>query len=254
MIWAIDVGNTHTVVGRWTGSKWLHPWRVKTDPTTTEDDLAATFQSLGTIEQVDMHADGVIIGSVVPAFNPILAHFARKWLHQEPIFLRTGAEVGLEIRYEPAHAVGADRIANALAALAHYEPPIIAIDFGTATTFDAIGKDRSYLGGAILPGVMISLESLFQRTAKLPQIELMKPNQAVGRTTPEAIQSGTVLGYLGAIERLIAAFLNELGNDSKVIATGGLGKFFSDELPQIQHYDEMLTLDGLLLAYKILSR
>lgn len=252
MLLAIDVGNTHSVFGLRDGGRWTHVWRRSTNVECTEDELAGWLAQLCASASVPFHADAVVCASVVPQANDAIERLAREWFHVEPMFVRTNPKLGLEVRYDPPHAVGADRLANALGALAKYAPPLVVVDFGTATTFDAISADGAYVGGAILPGVMISTEALVSRTAKLPQVEFKAPERSVGRTTTESLQSGIVLGYAGAIDALAGRICTELGATT-VIATGGLGGLFLGVCETIQAYEPELTLDGLAIAFERLS-
>jgi len=249
MLWAIDVGNTQTVLGLHDGQAWRAVWRLATRETGTEDELAATLRTLCDLEGVPLLADGVIVGSVVPAVNDTLERLSRKWLRQEAKFLRTGHEVGLAVEYQPPTAVGADRIANAIAALELISAPLMVVDFGTATTFDVVGANGAYLGGSILPGPLVSMEALFSHTAKLPQIQLAAPAHAIGRTTVEALQSGIVLGYAGAIDAVAGRIKAELGGEVPVLVTGGLGAQFMDLCLSLNRYEPNLTLDGLRIAH-----
>lgn len=249
MLWAIDVGNTHTVVGRWDGTQWRRSWRLPTNASSTEDELASTLSSLCTLEGETFSAAGVVIGSVVPAFNDSLDRLCAKWLHTAPVYLRGGAAVGLPVQYSPPEAVGADRIANTLGALAMGPGPWIIVDFGSATTFDLVSGAGEYLGGAILPGPLLGLKALFSNTAKLPQVELKKPQSVIGKTTPEAMQIGVVLGYAEAIDGLCRRFQAELVGDSTVISTGGIGETFQSICTTIHRHEPNLTLDGLRIAY-----
>lgn len=249
MILAIDVGNTHTVFGVRGREGWKAIWRRSTDPEETEDQLAVWLRGAQAISGLDVDFEGVIIGSVVPQVDAQLTHLCERWLRVPPRFLRDGASVGLRVDYDPPHAVGADRIANALGALAQYAPPVVVVDFGTATTFDAIDASAAYIGGAILPGVALASQALVGRTAKLPQIELTPPTRAIGRTTVESLQSGVMLGYAGAIDALARQMQSELGK-ATVVATGGLGEVFASLCSSIEAYDETLTLDGLAIAYQ----
>lgn len=247
MLLAIDLGNTHTVFGLQDGQRWVHVWRRSTDAESTEDELAAWLRQLMTGAGLAFQVDDLVYASVVPQANDAVERLAREWFHVEPVAVRPCPQLGIEVRYEPPHAVGADRLANALGALARYKPPIVVVDFGTATTFDAIGADGAYEGGAILPGVMVSTEALIARTAKLPQIEFKAPSRALGRTTVESLQSGIVLGYAGAIDTLAGRISAELGG-AKVIATGGLGSLFMGVCQSIEAYEPELTLEGLAIA------
>jgi len=188
-----------------------------------------------------------ICASVVPAMDDVLDKLCERWLGVRLRFLRKGSDVGLEVTYEPPTAVGADRLANALGALQRYQAPIIVVDFGTATTFDAISSDGAYAGGAILPGVSISSQALFDRAAKLPQVEFRAPATALGKNTVHALQSGIMLGYAGAIDALAGKISEELGG-ATVIATGGLGSLFLGLCESIQEYEPTLTLEGLVIA------
>ena len=176
-----------------------------------------------------------------------------KWLGVPVKFLRTGSQVGLEVTYEPPTVVGADRIANALGALALAKPPLVVVDFGTATTFDTIDRTGAYIGGAILPGILVSSQALAQKTAKLPQIEFVAPERAIGRTTVESLQSGVMLGYAAAIDGLARKISSELEGEVTVFSTGGLGKLFVGLCESIQRYEPNLTLDGLRIAYERLK-
>jgi type III pantothenate kinase len=248
MLLAIDVGNTHTVFGAWNGAEWVGLWRRATDINDTEDELAAWLKALFDLQGFPWAISEAACCSVVPAMDHALAKLCSKWLKTELRFLKNGCDVGLKVEYDPPHAVGADRIANALGALAKHSPPIIVVDFGTATTFDAIGPNGSYLGGAILTGVKLSSQALFDRAAKLPQVEFKAPETALGRNTVHSLQSGIMLGYAGAIDALATKISAEMGGNAKVIATGGLGGLFLGICESIEAYEPTLTLEGLLIA------
>ncbi|MGV3618298.1 MAG: type III pantothenate kinase [Fimbriimonas sp.] len=252
MLLAIDVGNTNTVVGVWTGSEWLSLWRRRTDPEETEDQLAVWLKGLFDLSGIPWKVESAICASVVPAMDGILDKLCERYLNVRLRFLRTGANVGMNVTYNPPHAVGADRIANALGALDKYPPPIIVVDFGTATTFDSIDKDGAYVGGAILPGVGISSQALFDRAAKLPQVEFRAPETALGRDTVHSLQSGIMFGYAGAIDALASRISSELGG-AKIIATGGLGSLFLGLCESIEALEPTLTMDGLRIASDRLS-
>lgn len=250
MLWAIDVGNTQTVVGVFDGEAWRAEWRLTTDHDRTEDELAAHLVALAGQAGIPWSAGGMIVASVVPPVDQTWRWFGEKYLGTTPQFLRSGASVGLKVDYEPVSAVGADRLANAIGALAVFDPPIVVVDFGTATTLDCIDKDGVYVGGAILPGVTVSLQSLVGKTAKLPSVALEAPKRAVGRTTTESLQSGVVLGYAGAVDTLVRKVSAELGQGVTTVATGGLGKVFQPLCESVESYDPVLTLDGLRIAYE----
>ncbi len=251
MLWAIDVGNTHTVVGLNDGT-WRAVWRIVTDSARTEDELAATLRALCQASDIPFEGEGLVIASVVPQAIVAFELLAKKWLHAPVRRLSDGASVGVEVRYQPPNAVGADRIANTLAALELVAPPIVVVDFGTATTFDCIDASGAYLGGAILPGALLGIEALARRTAKLPSIELECPEHAVGRNTVEALQSGLMFGYASAIDGICDRVEFELGSPLSVLATGGLGKAYMTLSRRLQRYEPNLTLDGLAIAWKLL--
>lgn len=250
MLLAIDIGNTQAVFGLWNGSDW-RVWRKSTRPEETEDELAAWLSSLFAIAGIPFSVDGVAVASVVPQMNFAIDHLAKKWLRREPFFLTRGEQIGLTVRYDPPHAVGADRLANALAAKSQLPVPIVVVDFGTATTFDAVDRNGDYAGGAILPGIEVSAQALVGRTAKLPQFELEFPVKAIGSTTVSSLQSGVMLGYAAAIEGIACQMAQELGMGTQVVSTGGLGPLFLERCPTIQEYIPNLTLDGLRLAYDL---
>lgn len=249
MLLAIDVGNTSTVAGLHEASSWVAVWRRATRWDDTEDEIAAWFQSVFSLSRIEPRLRGVAVASVVPQLNDTYARFATKWLDLEARFLSGGEPLGIEVLYEPASAVGADRLANALGALDKFDPPLIVVDFGTATTLDAVSREGAYVGGAILPGVSVASEALFARTAKLPQIEFAAPERAVGRNTVESLQAGTMFGYAGAINELVRRFKAELGEEVRVIGTGGFGAKFVGLCDSIEVFEPNLTLDGIRIAF-----
>jgi len=254
MLLAIDIGNTHTVCGVWSHDMWRAIWRRATAQSDTEDELAAWLRAMFDLSEIPWEVDRVICGSVVPRRDATWAMLGEKWLRAPVDFLRTGSEVGLAVDYDPPHAVGADRIANALGALDRFKPPIIVVDFGTATTFDSIDANGTYVGGAILPGVTLSSEALFDKAAKLPTVPYVAPATALGRNTVHSLQSGIMLGYAGAIDALAEGISEELGGNVKVIATGGLGPLFVGLCKTIESYEPTLTLDGLVIASDRLNK
>lgn len=249
MLWAIDVGNTNTVVGLYDGV-WRETWRLDTHNYSTENELASVVSGLCTMSGVSLQADGAIVGSVVPRLDRPLKEFCVKRLGVDPRFLRTGDQVGLPVDYDPPFAVGADRLANALGALESYKPPLIVVDFGTATTFDTVDAQGRYIGGAIMPGPEVSAASLADRTAKLPSIALDVPKSAVGKNVVASLQSGLVLGYADAVDGLVGRIKTEIGQGATVLSTGGLGKMFAEVCESISKYDPLLTLEGLRIAWQ----
>jgi type III pantothenate kinase len=248
MLLAIDAGNTQTVYGLWDGEQWLATWRRNTDGAETEDELGVWLRGLFDLSGIPVRVDRVIAATVVPAIQTSIARLSEKWLKAPVQFLERGDQVGLAVDYEPKNAVGPDRIANALGALQKHEPPIIVVDFGTATTFDVVDRNGTYAGGAILPGIEVASSALVGRTSRLPRFDLKAPERAIGKNTVESLQSGMMLGYAGAIDSLAGRIDEELGGGSTIIATGGLGSIFVDLCEKIGSYDKTLTLDGLIVA------
>lgn len=252
MLLAIDVGNTHTVLGTFAGEQLLASWRIATDRQRTADEYGVLLLQLLRNSDLDPHEiRGVAIACVVPPALETFTAVARRYLACEPLVASTQNRSGLRILYNPPQAVGADRIANAVAAMHKYRLPAIVVDLGTAITFDVISQDAEYLGGAITPGIHISLEALSARAAKLPRIELRRPPRAVGTTTEESMQSGVVFGAVGTVDSLVARIRAELVGEPIVIATGGLARAIAGESEEVQVVDEQLTLDGLRLLYEM---
>ncbi|MCX7992479.1 MAG: type III pantothenate kinase [Fimbriimonadales bacterium] len=249
MLLGIDVGNTHTVLGVCESGRW-RAWRVHTNTARTEDEHYILLRSLLQAEGLEESIAGVAICSVVPALEEPLRQLSRRWLGCEPLFVSSQLDLGIRVDYEPPTAVGADRLANAVAAVHHFGKPVIVVDFGTATTLDAVSREGVYVGGAILPGVELMLESLAGRTARLPRIALEGACHPIGKSTPESLRSGVLLGSVGAIEHLLRLFKQELGNDATVVATGGLAERFAPNCPTIQRVEPMLTLEGLRILWE----
>lgn len=250
MLLAIDIGNTNTVAGAFQGDKLVDRWRVTTDTQRMPDEYAALFETLFRMSGLPPRFDGVVIGSVVPGVQAAITEVVRRYWDAEPLVLSPHLEFGIEVTYTPPQAVGADRIANAVAAIQAYGTPAIVVDFGTATTFDAISGDAAYIGGAIAPGLEISQEALFARTAQLPRIPLEAPPSAVGTTTITSLQSGILYGYAGLVDGLVERIRAELGPGTTVISTGGLAQIIAPLTATIQHVDPDLTLVGLRLLHE----
>ncbi|MDM7460411.1 MAG: type III pantothenate kinase [bacterium] len=249
MLLGIDVGNTHTVLGVYEQGRW-HAWRVHTNVARTEDEHYILLRTLLSAAGLPESITGVSVCSVVPALDEPLRQMARRWLHCEPLFVSHALELGFRIDYEPPTAVGADRLANAVAGVALCGRPVIVVDFGTATTLDAVSREAVYVGGAILPGIELMLESLAGRTARLPRIAIEDACQPIGKTTPDSLRSGVILGSVGAIEYLVGLFRRELGDDAQVVATGGLAQRFAPHCPSIQRVEPTLTLEGLRILWE----
>lgn len=252
MLLAVDAGNTHTVLGLFEGEVMRAHWRVSTRVERTADELGIQMLALLRIENLDAAAvDGVIVASVVPDVDRIIADAVRRYFGCEAQFVGAGVDHGIPILYDTPADVGADRIVNAVAAMARYGSPVLILDFGTATTLDVVSSRGEYLGGTITPGIGVSAEALFRRAARLRRVDVRRPERVVGRTTAESIQSGLFYGYVGLVEGLIRRARAEIGApDAPVIATGGLAGVLAAELPFLREVDPWLTLSGLLILWK----
>ena len=250
MLLAIDAGNTHVVFGVYEAERLEASWRVSTPPTSTGDEVAMLLRDLFALRNVDLgKVDGVVIGSVVPNLNQGLLEAAETHLKVAPVMVGPGVKTGVRILYENPKEVGADRIANSLAAFRKFGGPVIVIDFGTAVTYDAISAGGEYVGGAIAPGVEISLEALIEHTARLFRVELTPPDSVIGKTTVAAIQSGLFWGFVGQIEGMVGRMSEELGGGAHVVATGGQAELVAGLTHVIEAVEPQLTLDGLRLIY-----
>ncbi|MHC2993926.1 MAG: type III pantothenate kinase [Candidatus Atribacteria bacterium] len=252
MILVIDVGNTHTVIGVYDDKKLLSYWRISTDLNKTEDEYGMLVKNLlsnSTLSLSDIKS--VVISCVIPPVSWILKKMSIDYFKVSALIVGPGIKTGICIKTDNPKEVGADRIVNAIAAYKIYGGPVIIVDFGTATTFCAVDRDGIYLGGAIAPGLEISAEALFEKTAKLPKIELTKPKHSIGSNTITAMQSGMFFGYLGLINELIRRFKRELGEDSLVVATGGQAELMGNESKLIDKINPLLTLEGLHMIYEM---
>lgn len=252
MVLVIDVGNTNIVIGVYEDKKLLVHWRMGTQWEKTSDELGMFLISLFNHEKLDIkEIEAVIIASVVPPIMYSLVHAIKKYFKLEPIVIGPGVKTGINIKYENPREVGADRIVNAVAAFEIYKGPLIIVDFGTATTFCAISSKGEYIGGVICPGIKISAEALFQKAAKLPRIELVKPDTVIGRNTVVSMQSGIVFGYVGQVDYIVKRMKKEMKEDNiKVIATGGIARLIANESDTIDEINSLLTLEGLRIIYE----
>jgi type III pantothenate kinase len=251
MLLAVDTGNTHTVLGLFDGETLVADWRIATRKDVTADELGALCRALFSGDGLlPKDVSGVIVSSVVPDWNGVLAATARKTFAQEALFIAPGVKTGLPILYENPHEVGADRIVNAVAAVHGFGAPVIVLDFGTATTFDVVGPKGEYLGGVIAPGLGISAEALFTRAARLMRVDVIKPARIIGKNTEESVQAGLFHGYVSLVEGVVRRLRAELGVDAPVVATGGLAGSFKDELTFLTAVDPHLTLSGLRLIWE----
>ena len=257
MLFLVDIGNTNIVLGLCQGEKLMAHWRVSSDRAKLPDEYAVLLRALFAGAGLELGAvKGVALSSVVPPLTTTFVELARRYLGQEPLVAGApGVRPGVEVATDFPAEVGADRLVTALAAFRRYGGPVIVIDMGTGTTFDAVSASGTYLGGAIAPGLGIAAEALFARTAKLPRVELIPPPTAIGRNTVHAMQSGLIYGYVGLIEKLVARIRRELAPANpeavRVVATGGLADLLAGETDIIEVSDVWLTLDGLRLLWEL---
>lgn len=250
MLLAIDIGNTHTVIGLFKKKELQNQWRISSGFAQTEDEVGPALLFL--FEKHGVLADqitGVCISSVMPELTPIFMLFSKKYFNIQPLIIHPNVKLGLNVKYREPASVGADRLCNAVAGIEKYGKPLIIIDFGTATTFDCVNKNGDYLGGLIAPGIDTSIKSLHLKAAKLPLVELTFPKHLIGRTTEESIQSGVLYGTVYMMEGLIKSLKKELGNDTKVVVTGGLSKKIAKHTSMIDFVDPYLSLDGITSIY-----
>jgi type III pantothenate kinase len=251
MILVVDVGNTNIVLGLYKGKTLTRHWRLSTNRSSTVDEYGILITSLFQIAGIQAaDVDGVILSSVVPPLMRTLEELFVKYVGKHALVVGPGIKTGLNIRYENPKDVGADRIVNAVAGIEQYGAPLVIVDFGTATTFDYVDESGAYIGGAIVPGIGISAEALYQRAAKLPRIELTKPRTVIGRNTVAAMQAGIVFGYAGQVDGIVRRIMKEFNVQPKVIATGGLAELISAETETIEKVDPLLTLEGLRIIYE----
>lgn len=252
MLLTIDIGNTNLTLGLYEGDKLGAHWRLATDHNRMPDEYGLQF--LGLLQNAEKSLQditGISLASVVPPLTGRVIQACREYLKQEPLVVDTGIKTGIKVRYEDPKAVGADRICDAVAVMKLYGGPACVIDFGTATTFNALTKDGEYLGGAITAGINLAAEALYTRAAKLPRIDLQTPPSVIGRNTVHAMQSGLLFGYVSMVEGMVTRFRSELGSDMKVIATGGLSESIAKETKVIDILAPWLTLDGLRILWEI---
>lgn len=252
MILVMDVGNTNIVLGVYEGKKLLISWRMATDKERTADEYGMFIVNLFNNEKLDiLEVEAIIIASVVPPIMYSLEHAIRKYFKSEPIIVGPGVKTGINIKYENPREVGADRIVNAVAGFELYGGPLIVVDFGTATKFEAISSKGEYLGGVICPGVKVAADALFQKASKLPRIELLKPENVIGKNTVSNLQSGIIYGHIGQVDYIVTRMKKEMREENvKVVATGGLARLIAGEAETIDEINAQLTLDGLRIIYE----
>lgn len=250
MLLAIDVGNTNTVVGAFDEAHLEAHWRIQTTAKRTADEYGMLLLQLFAHAKVDpARVRAVVVSSVVPPLQLNLEKMSERYFGCRPVFVGPGVKTGMPIVNDNPREVGADRIVNAVAAWEKHRCALVVVDFGTATTFDAVSARGEYLGGAICPGIAISMDALFRHASKLPRVEFARPPQVIGKNTVHAMQSGLVFGYVALVDGISARMLRELGSPHRVVATGGLAPLIAAESKTIDEVDELLTLEGLRIIY-----
>ncbi|MGB9106936.1 MAG: type III pantothenate kinase [Terriglobales bacterium] len=261
MLLVLDVGNTNTVLGVFESAagferdsapaRLLAHWRVATIKTQTVDEYGVLFRNLFAMAQLEVEqVKGIVVSSVVPPMDTTLHEVCEQYFRIKPLFIEPGVKTGMPVHYDNPAEVGADRVVNGVAAFQKFGGPCIVVDFGTATTFDAISAKGEYLGGVIAPGIGISADALFEHTARLPRVDIRKPAKIIGTNTVSSLQAGLFYGYLGLVDGILERLIAELGEKTKVVATGGLGSMIGAHSRFITEVDDLLTLEGLRIIWQ----
>lgn len=252
MLLAVDVGNTQTHVGVWNGEDLVAEWRISTDARRTSDELALVFQEFLHFEGLSFSSQvsGVVLASVVPSLTAAHREMVQRYFHFEPVVVEPGTRTGMPIATDNPREVGADRIVNAVAAFTLTGGPLVVIDFGTATTFDAVSEAGEYLGGAIAPGVQISANALASTAAQIQKVELVQPRSVIGRSTVESLRSGVLLGAAAMVDGMVERMQKELGGSAALVATGGLAPLVLEQCTVAVRHEPALTLTGLRIIYE----
>lgn len=258
MLLVIDVGNTNTVLGVFepkssdaaNGRRLIAHWRVTTVKSQTVDEYGVLFRNLFAMNGLEVSCvQGTVISSVVPPLDTTLREMCERYFQTKPLFIEPGVKTGMPVHYDNPAEVGADRIVNSVAAFEKYGGPCIVVDFGTATTFDVVSPKGEYMGGVITPGIGISADALFSRTARLPRVDIRKPARVLATNTVNSLQSGLYYGYIGLLDGILERLIAEIGGTATVVATGGLASLMSGGSKYIREVDDFLTLEGLRIIY-----